>query len=82
MNVTGRRISWPSRFTTAVTVTFGSGGGAQTVTAGYAGFVSGSVTGLYQINVTVPSLATGTYPVTVTLGGSTSPAGVVTMAVQ
>ena len=70
-------------FVTSPTVTIG--GNAATVT--YAGWVSGSVAGLYQINATVPSKATAsnTAPLLVTIGsGSTavsSQAGV-TMAVK
>lgn len=51
-----------------------------TGTVTYAGWVSGSVTGLYQVNVTIPTgAATGTaisVPVSVTIGGKTSQAGV------
>jgi len=42
----------------------------------YAGFVSGSVAGLYQINVQVPAVGTGTaaaYPVVVSFGTATPP---------
>jgi uncharacterized protein (TIGR03437 family) len=76
---------------TAVSVTFGSGSGAVTQTVGatgvlWAGFASGSVAGLYQINVFVPNLAPSsptTVPVQVTLGTEGfSPAGVVTMAIK
>jgi len=56
-------------------------------TVGYAGWVAGSVAGLYQVNLTVPAGAVpGTYastggtpisvPVLVTVGGKTSQAGV------
>ena len=49
-------------------------------TVTYAGWVSGSVTGLYQVNVTVPAgAASGTpvsVPVSVTISGKTSQAGV------
>jgi uncharacterized protein (TIGR03437 family) len=69
----------PPCFTTSPTVTIG--GAAATVT--YAGWVSGSVAGLYQINATVPTKATtgNAVPVTVTMGGVSSQAGV-TMAIQ
>jgi len=68
----------PPCFTTSPTVTIG--GAAATVT--YAGWVSGSVTGLYQINATVPTKATsGDLPVVVTAGGVNSQAGV-TVAVN
>ncbi len=55
------------------------GGLAATVT--YAGWSSGSVTGLYQINVTVPKVTAGDQPVVVSMGGATSQAGV-TVAVN
>ncbi len=76
---------------TAVSVTFGSGSSAVTQTGStavpWAGFAPGSVAGLYQINVVIPSgLATSgatTVPVQVTLGTEgSSPASVVTMAVK
>jgi uncharacterized protein (TIGR03437 family) len=68
----------PPCFTASPTVTIG--GAAATVT--YAGWVSGSVTGLYQINATVPAKASaGDLPVLVTMGGVTSQAGV-TVAVN
>lgn len=53
---------------------------------GYAGFVSGAVAGLYQINATLPALLTGAfsdgsalvagtaYPIQVTIGAASSPA--------
>ena len=62
--------------TTAVTVSF-NGGTAQAAT--YAGFVSSSVAGLYQVNVPVPSglITSGTslvtFPLTVTINGIASP---------
>jgi uncharacterized protein (TIGR03437 family) len=67
---------------TAVTVTFGS-----TVVSGnsigYAGFVTGAVAGLYQINVPVPAgLTGGNVPVTISVGGQSSPAGLVYVVVQ
>jgi hypothetical protein len=75
--------SLPPCFTTLPTVTFTSGANVKTATATYAGFVSGSVAGLYQINVQVPSgVVSGTNYVTVNLGSITSPAGVVTIAIQ
>jgi uncharacterized protein (TIGR03437 family) len=68
----------PPCFTASPTVSIG--GQAATVT--YAGWVSGSVTGLYQINATVPTKASsGDQPVLLTMGGVTSQAGV-TVAVQ
>jgi hypothetical protein len=74
---------------TAVSVIFGSGESAQTVTGAsilFAGFAEGSVAGLYQVIVTIPAgLAPSgptTVPVYVTLGTSHSPVGVVTMAVK
>jgi uncharacterized protein (TIGR03437 family) len=68
---------------TAITVTLGST--ALTGNAiGYAGFVGGSVAGLYQINVTIPGnfATTGNVPLTVSIGSATSPAGVVTVAIN
>jgi uncharacterized protein (TIGR03437 family) len=67
---------------TAMTVNFGTTSPvAGTIT--YAGFVSGSVAGLYQVNVTVPNgLTTGNVPVTFSIGSNSSPAGVVTVAVH
>ena len=72
--------SLPPCFTALPTVTFTPvGGGSGTPgTATYAGFVSGSVAGLYQVNVTVPSIAAGSYYVTV----GSSPSGVVTIQLQ
>lgn len=75
-----------------ITVTFGSGGSAKTATVAnggvtYAGFAAGSIAGLYQINVTIPSGTTtgAAVPVTVTITPSStgfpSQAGV-TMAIQ
>jgi uncharacterized protein (TIGR03437 family) len=68
----------PPCFTTKSYVTVTIGGVAATVT--YDGWVSGSVTGLYQINVTVPKATTSTtavsLPVTVTVNGVPAQAGV------
>jgi uncharacterized protein (TIGR03437 family) len=69
-----------------LTVTIG-GVGQTAANAGitYAGFVSGSIVGLYQINVVTPVPTTPSgfsagvasqYPVVVTLGTATSQAGV------
>ncbi len=70
----------PPCFATANQVGVTIGGAAATVT--YAGWVSGSVTGLYQINATVPTKATsGDLPVVLTIGGVSSQAGV-TVAVN
>ena len=69
----------PPCFSASPTVSIG--GKSATVT--YAGWVADSVAGLYQINATIPATApTGAaVPVTVTLGGVSSQAGV-TMAIQ
>ncbi|MGP0075343.1 MAG: hypothetical protein ACLPWF_25805 [Bryobacteraceae bacterium] len=69
----------PPCFSAAPTVSIG--GKPAVVT--YAGWVADSVAGLYQINATIPAAApTGVaVPVTVTLGGVSSQAGV-TMAIQ
>lgn len=62
--------------------------GGTPATIGYAGFVSGSVAGLYQINATIPAdfASTGNIPITVSIGSGvnppTSPAGVVTIAIH
>lgn len=59
----------PPCFATSPTVTIG--GAAAAVT--YAGWVSGSVAGLYQINATVPTKAVaGDLPVVVTVGTGTN----------
>jgi minor extracellular serine protease Vpr len=56
--------------TTAATVTIGT----EQASPSFCGLAPG-FPGLYQLNVAVPSgLASGTYPVTVTIGGQTSPA--------
>jgi len=48
--------------------------GGQTVTPIFSGLSPGSV-GLYQVNVTVPaSLSAGNQPITISIGGQTSPA--------
>lgn len=68
----------PPCFTSSPSVTIGG----KTATVTYAGWVADSVAGLYQVNVTVPTVtASATAPVLVTMGGVTSQAGV-TMAVQ
>lgn len=70
---------FPNASPTAMVVNFGTTPGTIT----YAGFVSGSVAGLYQVNVTVPNgLTTGNVPITFSIGSNTSPAGVVTVAVH
>ena len=54
----------------------------QTAAVTFAGAVPGSLFGLYQVNATVPSsVAAGTAPVLVSIGGATSPTGV-TVAVK
>jgi uncharacterized protein (TIGR03437 family) len=54
--------------------------GGQSATVTYAGWVAGSVTGLYQINVTVPKATTSTsavsVPVIVTANGVAAQTGV------
>jgi uncharacterized protein (TIGR03437 family) len=81
----------PPCFTDTITVTFGTGANAVLATSGpggkvlYAGFVSGSVAGLYQINVQIPAGIQGlpgAIPIQVTLPPYTSPATVVTMALK
>lgn len=68
----------PPCFTDAVSVTFGSGSSAVTASGSsilYAGWGNYEVAGLYQVNVLIPPNApTGTVPVTVTIGGKTTPA--------
>jgi uncharacterized protein (TIGR03437 family) len=75
-------LSTDATATNTLTVTFyGSTTGAITAVSTpdaitYAGFVSGSIAGLYQINVQVPAVGTGTaaaYPVVVSFG-TASPA--------
>jgi uncharacterized protein (TIGR03437 family) len=74
----------PPCFATTGQITVTVGGLGATVT--YAGWVSGSVTGLYQINATVPTKATaGNLPVVVTVtnsGVATSSQAGVTVAVN
>jgi uncharacterized protein (TIGR03437 family) len=73
----------PPCFATKSYVTVTIGGIAATVT--YAGWVSGSVTGLYQLNVTVPKATTSTTPVNlpvlITVDGVPAQTGV-TMSVK
>lgn len=73
----------PPCFSTKSYVTVTIGGVAATVT--YDGWVAGSVTGLYQINVTVPKATTSTtavsLPVVVTVNGVAAQTGV-TMSVK
>jgi uncharacterized protein (TIGR03437 family) len=73
----------PPCFSTKSYVTVTIGGVAATVT--YDGWVAGSVTGLYQINVTVPKATTSTTPVNlpvlVTVNGVPAQTGV-TLAVK
>jgi uncharacterized protein (TIGR03437 family) len=70
-----------------VTVVIGTAPNTLTLSGnsiGYAGFVAGSVAGLYQVNATLPTTlnwsngtpigTTATYPIQVTIGGVTSPA--------
>lgn len=68
----------PPCFSTKSYVTVTIGGVAATVT--YDGWVAGSVTGLYQINVTVPKATTSTtavsLPVVVTVNGVPAQTGV------
>ena len=71
---------FPPCMATANAVTVNIGGKAATVA--YAGWVSDSVAGLYQINATLASTTpSGTQPVTVTVGGVASQTGV-TMVVK
>jgi uncharacterized protein (TIGR03437 family) len=62
--------------TTAVTVTIGG----KSATVSYAGWVSNSAAGLYQINAVVPTGVTGSVPVVVTVGGTASSQAGVTLA--
>jgi uncharacterized protein (TIGR03437 family) len=67
----------------APTVTIGGQAADVTNAAFFAGPIPGSMLGLLQINAVVPSGATTgiAVPVTVTIGGNTSPAGV-TLAIH
>jgi len=62
-------VSPANSFSDPVTVTVGS----ATVNADFAGLVS---PGLFQVNFTVPQLAPGNYPITISTDGSTSQASV------
>ena len=66
---TGQLITTPSVLANTATVTIG--GASAPVT--YAGLVS---PGLYQLNVTVPSLPSGDAPIVATVGGVSSQTGV------
>lgn len=50
--------------------------GSMNATVQYAGGAGAATAGLLQVNVTVPALAPGTYPVVLTVGSQSSPAGV------
>jgi uncharacterized protein (TIGR03437 family) len=73
-----------------ITVTFGTGANAIDVSdpalVTWAGFGSGSVAGLYSVNVTVPNIVGDAVPVKVTItnaaGTSASQDGTVTMAIK
>ncbi len=66
-----------ARVREGVTVTVG-GTTLSAADVTYAGLVPGQISGLYQLNVRIPaSLADGDAPVMVSVGGSSSPAGVV-----
>jgi uncharacterized protein (TIGR03437 family) len=60
-------VGAPQTVSSSVTVTIGS----TTVNADFAGLVA---VGEFQINFKVPNLATGSYPISVTVGGVSSPA--------
>jgi len=66
----GTIIQSPVVVTSPVTVTIGG----QQVTPSFAGLVA---SGEFQINVVMPNLASGEYPVTVQVNGQTSQSGVV-----
>lgn len=67
----GVLLAAPVTYTNPVTMTIGG----MTSTASYAGLVG---PGEYQLNVAIPSgLANGTYPITITNQGQTSPSGMV-----
>ena len=71
----GTIISAPIAYSGAVTVTIGT----KTVTPSFSGLVAA---GEYQMNVAIPSgLASGNYPITVTVQGQTSPSNI-TLPVQ
>ena len=66
-----------SATTSPVTVTIGG----KQITPGFAGLAPGYV-GLYQVNIQVPSgLTPGNQPITISVGGVTSPAAVVALPV-
>jgi uncharacterized protein (TIGR03437 family) len=66
----GSIIGAAQTYTSPVTVTVGS----ASTTASFAGLVAA---GEYQLNVTIPTgLAPGSYPISVTTQGQTSPTGV------
>ncbi len=82
----------PPCFTDNITVTFGTGANAVMATSlpgggvTYAGFVSGSVAGLYQLNVKIPANTIPNLPgpvqVQVTLPPFTSPVNTATIALK
>lgn len=81
----------PPCMTDTITVTFGTGANAVLATSApgglvsYAGFVSGSVAGLYQINVKIPAGIQGlpgAIPIQVTLPPYISPANTATIALK
>lgn len=63
-------FSPPNAFSDPVTVTVGT----TSFQADFAGLVA---PGLFQVNFTVPNLAPGNYPITITTDGSTSQGHVV-----
>jgi uncharacterized protein (TIGR03437 family) len=70
----GQIASGVATLTTPVTVTIG-GVTLPSSDVSYAGLSPGSISGLYQINVKIPSTATGDAPVVITIGGSETQAG-------
>jgi uncharacterized protein (TIGR03437 family) len=60
----GQPASAPDKLTTPLTIAIGG----VNATLSYAGLSPGSV-GLYQFNVTVPSVSAGNQPVAINLGG-------------
>jgi hypothetical protein len=82
----------PPCMTDTITVTFGTGTSAVTATSApggginYAGFVSGAVAGLYQINVKIPANTLPNLPgavqVQVTMPPYTSPLSTATVALK